>query len=68
MRADLADATATDLLRSTNTDDSLRMAFALTPHGRPGRPTDIADVVGLLCRADTGWITAQNVAAAGGMI
>jgi len=38
-----------------------------TPLGRLGRPRDIADVVAFLCSPDSGWITANNLLANGGV-
>jgi enoyl-[acyl-carrier protein] reductase III len=41
-------------------------ASGWTPMGRMGTPTDIGNVVGLLCSADAGWITGQLLHADGG--
>jgi 3-oxoacyl-[acyl-carrier protein] reductase len=60
-------ATDTELLRSTNTEESLAMAAQLTPLGRLGLPTDIADVVAFLAGPDSRWITGQNIHAGGGL-
>jgi 3-oxoacyl-[acyl-carrier protein] reductase len=40
---------------------------ALTPLGRLGQPTDVADVVGMLTGPDGHWLTGQVVYATGGM-
>ncbi|HEY8853276.1 MAG TPA: SDR family oxidoreductase [Gemmatimonadaceae bacterium] len=37
-----------------------------TPMGRLGTPADVADVVGLFCSDDAGWITGQVIYADGG--
>jgi 3-oxoacyl-[acyl-carrier protein] reductase len=60
-------ATDTDLLRGTNSRDSLRMAEAMSPLGRLGQPADIADVVGFLAGPDGRWLTGQNLHASGGL-
>lgn len=44
-------------------------AFAArTPHGRLGRPEDIADVIAALCSDDGAWINGQVVFANGGIV
>nr|MDT0662276.1 glucose 1-dehydrogenase [Micromonospora sp. DSM 115978] len=60
-------ATDTDLLRLTNSRESLRMAEAMSPLGRLGQPADIADVVGFLAGPDGRWLTGQNLQASGGL-
>ncbi|MDG4829139.1 SDR family oxidoreductase [Solwaraspora sp. WMMD1047] len=60
-------ATDTDLLRGTNSRDSLRMAETMSPLGRLGQPADIADVVGFLAGPDGRWLTGQNLHASGGL-
>ncbi|MHB1594839.1 MAG: SDR family oxidoreductase [Streptosporangiaceae bacterium] len=61
-------ATDTDLLRSSNSPESLRRTPALTALGRVGEPEDIADVVAFLAGPDSRWITGQNIQATGGLI
>jgi 3-oxoacyl-[acyl-carrier protein] reductase len=61
-------ATDTELLRSTNTDESLAMAARLSPLGRLGQPADVADVVAFLAGPDGRWITGQNIRAGGGIV
>lgn len=39
-----------------------------TPHGRLGRPSDIAAVVAALCSEDAWWINGQTVFANGGIV
>lgn len=60
-------ATDTDLLRDTNPDSVLEQIPALTPLGRLGQPSDIADVVAMLASADGRWLTGQIIHATGGM-
>lgn len=61
-------ATDTELLRSTNSDESLAMAARLSPLGRLGQPADVADVVAFLAGPDGRWITGQNIRAGGGLV
>jgi 3-oxoacyl-[acyl-carrier protein] reductase len=56
----LPGATDTALLCASNTDDGLRMAAAMTPLGRLGRPDDIADVVAFLVGPDGGWLSSGD--------
>jgi len=60
-------ATDTELLRSTNSPESLEMAAAMTPLGRLGQPADVADVVAFLAGPDGRWMTGQNLRAGGGL-
>ncbi|WP_327129341.1 SDR family oxidoreductase [Streptomyces sp. NBC_01727] len=60
-------ATDTELLRGTNSPESLKTVVAMTPLGRLGQPTDIAHVVGFLVSPDGGWVTGQNIRATGGI-
>jgi 3-oxoacyl-[acyl-carrier protein] reductase len=60
-------ATETDLLRSTNSSQSLEAFTRLTPLGRIGQPADVADVVAFLVGPDGRWMTGQNLRAAGGI-
>jgi 3-oxoacyl-[acyl-carrier protein] reductase len=60
-------ATDTDLLRSTNPPGVLERAAQLSPLGRVGQPSDIADVVAFLAGPDGGWMTGQNIRAGGGI-
>lgn len=39
----------------------------MTPLGRLGQPSDVADVVAFLAGPDGGWITGQNLRATGGL-
>jgi 3-oxoacyl-[acyl-carrier protein] reductase len=39
----------------------------MTPLGRLGRPSDVADVVAFLTGPDSRWVTGQNIRAAGGL-
>lgn len=61
-------ATDTDLLRSHNSREGLDFSVALTPLGRLGQPTDIADVVAFLVGPDGRWVTGQNLIASGGLV
>jgi 3-oxoacyl-[acyl-carrier protein] reductase len=60
-------ATDTELLRASNSPESLEQATALTALGRLGTPADIADVVAFLAGPDARWITGQNIQATGGL-
>jgi 3-oxoacyl-[acyl-carrier protein] reductase len=60
-------ATDTELLRTTNTEEGLRLAVQLTPLGRLGQPADVADVVAFLAGPDARWLTGQNIHATGGI-
>ncbi|WP_436771532.1 SDR family oxidoreductase [Yinghuangia sp. YIM S09857] len=60
-------ATDTDLLRGTNPPEALEMAAAMSPLGRLGEPSDVADVVAFLVGPDARWLTGQNVRATGGI-
>lgn len=60
-------ATDTDLLRSTNTAETLQLTEQLTPLGRLGQPSDVADVIAFLATSDARWLTGQNIRATGGL-
>ncbi|MEE1811159.1 glucose 1-dehydrogenase [Streptomyces sp. BE133] len=60
-------ATDTDLLRGTNQPQALEAVAGMTPLGRLGEPSDVADVVAFLSGHDGRWITGQNVRATGGL-
>jgi 3-oxoacyl-[acyl-carrier protein] reductase len=57
-------ATDTELLRSTNSAESLAMVARLSPLGRLGEPADVAFLAG----PDGRWITGQNLRAGGGIV
>lgn len=59
--------TDTDLLRAGAPQEALDGAAAMTALGRIGQPDDVADVVALLARAESRWITGQNICADGGL-
>ncbi|MGH3983521.1 MAG: SDR family oxidoreductase [Pseudonocardiaceae bacterium] len=59
--------TGTDLLRGASSVDTLQGVATLTPLGRLGQPADIADLIALLVRADSRWVTGQNIRADGGL-
>ena len=60
--------TDTDLLRGSTTEEE-REAFArATALRRIGRPEDVAGVVSLLARPESGWLTGQNLRADGGLV
>lgn len=61
-------ATDTDLLRDTNPPEALELLNTMTPLGRLGLPSDIADVVSFLAGPDSRWITGQNIRATGGLM
>jgi 3-oxoacyl-[acyl-carrier protein] reductase len=60
-------ATDTDLLRHTTTPQILETVAAMTPLGRLGEPSDVADVVAFLVGPDGRWMTGQNLRATGGI-
>jgi 3-oxoacyl-[acyl-carrier protein] reductase len=53
-------ATDTELLRASNSPESLERAAALTALGRLGTPADIADVVAFLAGPDAGGSPART--------
>ncbi|MET9494413.1 SDR family oxidoreductase [Streptomyces sp. NPDC006552] len=60
-------ATDTDLLHATNPPQALETVIGVTPLGRLGQPSDVADVVAFLAGPDGRWITGQNLRATGGL-
>lgn len=60
-------ATDTELLRATNPPQALEAVAGMTPLGRLGQPSDVADVVAFLVGPDGRWITGQNLRATGGL-
>lgn len=60
-------ATDTDLLHGANPPQALQAVIGMTPLGRLGQPSDVADVVAFLAGPDGGWITGQNLRATGGL-
>lgn len=60
-------ATDTDLLHEANPGVDFAPLKALTPLGRLGLPSDIADVVAFLSGPDSRWLTGQNLHATGGL-
>ncbi|MFD7922072.1 SDR family NAD(P)-dependent oxidoreductase [Streptomyces sp. NPDC059740] len=61
-------ATDTDLLREANPGGDFQRVTRVTPLGRLGLPTDIADVVAFLAGPDGRWLTGQNLRATGGLL
>lgn len=59
--------TDTDLLRTSAPPEARDGAAAMTALGRIAQPADIADLVALLARPDSRWITGQNIHADGGL-
>jgi 3-oxoacyl-[acyl-carrier protein] reductase len=59
--------TDTELLRRYNSEATLEHFATLTPLGRLGQPSDIADVVALLASPDGRWLTGQIIQATGGL-
>lgn len=60
-------ATDTELLRGSNPPEVLEMLTTMTPLGRLGVPSDVADVVAFLAGPDSHWITGHNLHAGGGL-
>ncbi|GAB1316614.1 hypothetical protein MFIFM68171_06824 [Madurella fahalii] len=52
---------------ANQTDESLKMAAKLNPHGRIGEPDEIADAVAFLCTDASRWVTGQTLRVNGGM-
>ncbi|MFI6323228.1 SDR family oxidoreductase [Nonomuraea sp. NPDC050556] len=61
-------AVDTDMLRSSNTEETLAQVPMFTALQRLGRPDDISGVVAFLAGPDSRWITGQNLLATGGMM
>jgi 3-oxoacyl-[acyl-carrier protein] reductase len=59
--------TDTELLHGVNSPEGLKAVVGITPLGRLGQPSDIADVVGFLVSDDGRWLTGQNLRATGGI-
>lgn len=59
--------TDTELLRAGAPPEALDGAAAMTALGRIGHPTDAADLIALLARPDSRWVTGQNIRADGGL-
>jgi 3-oxoacyl-[acyl-carrier protein] reductase len=60
-------ATDTDLFREHVPEADFERIPQLTPLGRLGQPSDIADVVALLAGPDSRWLTGQIIQATGGL-
>jgi 3-oxoacyl-[acyl-carrier protein] reductase len=48
--------------------EAIEQMVGMTPLGRLGQPTDVADVVAFLASDDARWITGQNLQANGGIL
>lgn len=59
--------TDTELLRAGAPPEALEGAAAMTALGRIGQPADAADLIALLARPDSRWLTGQNIRADGGL-
>ncbi|MBB3860939.1 3-oxoacyl-[acyl-carrier protein] reductase [Novosphingobium hassiacum] len=66
VNAVLPGITDTDLLRGSLTPEMARQIGESVPLGRMGTPKDMAGIVAFLASEDGGWITGQNLVAAGG--
>ncbi|WJZ02667.1 3-oxoacyl-[acyl-carrier-protein] reductase FabG [Corynebacterium freiburgense] len=61
-------ATDTEGQRAANTDPAMReQIIAMTPMGRFGNPSDIANVVAFFAGPDSRWVTGQCLSVSGGM-
>lgn len=60
--------TATDMLNATTDTASREQLIDMTPAGRIGEPSEIAEVVAFLASGRAGWITRQNIAVDGGIV
>ncbi|MFF7191568.1 glucose 1-dehydrogenase [Streptomyces sp. NPDC008222] len=61
-------ATDTELLQGTNPPQALQAVVDMTPLGRLGQPSDVADVVAFLVGPDGRWVTGHNLRATGGLV
>ncbi|OCK83375.1 putative oxidoreductase [Lepidopterella palustris CBS 459.81] len=59
--------TATELFLKGKPEAVIKGIAGANPHGRLGTPEDIAGVVGLLCRDESGWVNGQVLRVNGGM-
>ncbi|GAB2678602.1 SDR family oxidoreductase [Kribbella swartbergensis] len=60
--------TDTDMFHTSNPPEAAAQMTALTPLGRLGQPSDIADVVAFLAGPDSRWLTGRNLLATGGLV
>ncbi|OIJ94642.1 SDR family NAD(P)-dependent oxidoreductase [Streptomyces colonosanans] len=60
-------ATDTEMLHGSNPPQALQAVTGMTPLGRLGQPSDVADVVGFLVGPDGRWVTGHNLRATGGL-
>lgn len=60
--------TETELLYASNPGEDFSKATEVTALRRLGQPDDIASVVAFLAGPDSGWVTAQNILATGGVL
>lgn len=58
----------TPLFTDGKTAQQIAGFAARTPHKRLGEPTDIAEVMSMLCSPDGGWINGQTIFANGGIV
>lgn len=61
-------ATDTEMLQAANPPETLQTIAGMTPLGRLGQPSDVADIVAFLVGQDGRWITGQNLRATGGLV
>ncbi len=48
--------------------EQLQQIVGMTPLGRLGQPSDVADVVAFLASSEARWVTGQNLQANGGIL
>jgi 3-oxoacyl-[acyl-carrier protein] reductase len=60
-------ATGSESFHKMNTSESEAALAQMSPLGRLGEPKDIADIVSFLVSEEGGWLTGQNIRAAGGL-
>ncbi|MBI2726544.1 MAG: SDR family oxidoreductase [Polaromonas sp.] len=58
----------TTLFTDGKTEAQIAGFVQRTPHKRLGEPSDIADVVSVLCGKDGGWVNGQTIFANGGVV
>lgn len=58
----------TTLFTDGKTAEQIAGFVQRTPHKRLGEPSDIANVIAVLCSEDGGWVNGQTIFANGGII
>jgi 3-oxoacyl-[acyl-carrier protein] reductase len=61
-------STDTEMFHSENPPGAAEQMVAITPLGRLGQPSDIADIIAFLAGPDSRWLTGRNLLATGGLV